>query len=287
MGNQIKTFLLLALLSAILLVLGNAMGGRTGLLVAFGIALVMNVGSYWFSDKIVLNMYRARPLSPTEAPMLHQMVEQLSKEAGIPKPRLYMVPDKSPNAFATGRNPGHAALAVTEGIVRVLSPEELRGVLAHEVGHIVNRDILIQTIAAVLATTIMYLARLAQYAAFFGTGRGDDERNPGGSMIGGLLLTILAPVAAMLIQMGISRTREYKADKTGAVLSQTPLALASALDKISRFAKQVPMRETDPGTAHMFIVSPLFGGFAGLFSTHPPVEQRISRLKAMQGEIKE
>lgn len=282
MTNQIKTFLLLALLTGVLLVLGHAIGGQNGVLVAFFLSLAMNLGSYWYSDKIVLKIYRARALSPTEAPMLHQMVEELSREASIPTPRLYMVPDKSPNAFATGRDPEHAALAVTEGIVRVLTPEELRGVLAHEIGHVVNRDILIQSVAAVLASTIMYLAHFAQYAAIFGGGRRSDDRSPGGSMLGGLLMAFLAPIAAMLIQMGISRTREYKADVTGAELSKSPHALASALAKITQFSKQVPMRENEPGTAHMFIISPLLGGLAGLFSTHPPVEERIRRLKAMQ-----
>lgn len=285
MTNQIKTFLLLALLSGLLLLLGRALGGQTGLFIALGIALIMNVGSYWFSDKIVLTMYKARPLSPTEAPMLNQMVEELSKEAGIPTPRLYIVPEQSPNAFATGRNPEHAALAVTEGILRVLSHDELRGVLAHEIGHVVNRDILIQSIAAVLATTIMYLAHMAQYAAIFGAGRSSDDRSPGGGLLSGLLLAILAPIAAMLIQMGISRTREYKADATGARLSGRPHALASALGKISQYSKQVPLREKEPGTAHMFIISPLTGGLAGMFSTHPPVEERIKRLEAMQESL--
>lgn len=282
MTNQLKTLFLLVLLTGVLLVLGHAIGGQNGVFIAFLLSLAMNFGGYWYADKIVLRMYRARPLSPTEAPMLHQMVEELAGEAGIPTPRLYMVPDKSPNAFATGRNPKHAALAVTEGIVRILTPDELRGVLAHEVSHVVNRDILIQSVAALIATSILYLAHFAQYAAIFGSGRSSDDRSPGGSMLSGLLLAFLAPIAAMMIQMGISRTREYKADATGAGLSKQPQALASALLKISQFSKQVPMRENDPGTAHMFIINPLHGGLAGLFATHPPVEERVRRLEAMR-----
>lgn len=286
MSSQIKTIFLLAALSAIILFLGRAIGGQTGLIIALVIALLMNLGSYWFSDKIVLSAYKATPLSESQAPMLHSMVAELSAEAGVPKPRIFLVPDSSPNAFATGRNPEHAALAVTKGLMVTLAPEELRGVLAHEIGHIKNRDILIQSVAGVLATSVMYLAHMAQWAAIFGVGRGRDERGPGGSLLGGILLAILAPLAAGLIQMALSRSREYLADATGAEISKSPLSLASALDKISRAGKAMPMHEGDLGTAHMLIVNPAMGGMAGLFSTHPPVEERIRRLQAMDRDMR-
>lgn len=279
MTSQIKTFLLLALLSGIVLVIGGSLGGSTGLAIAAVLALVMNVGSYWFSDSIVLRMYKARELGPDESPMLHGMVADLSRQAGIPMPRICVVPDQSPNAFATGRNPEHAVVAVTEGIMRMLSPEELRGVLAHEIGHIANRDILVQTVASVLATVIMYLANMVKFAAIFG-GRSDDRS--GGGAIGALLMAILAPIAAALIQMAISRSREFLADASGAQYSGSPLALASALSKIDAYSKQIPMRRQDPATESMFIISPLAGGSVrNLFSTHPPTEERIRRLQAM------
>ena len=240
MTSQIKTVLLLALLSAIIIMLGGLMGGRTGVIFAFGLALLMNVGSYWYSDKIVLSMYRARELAPEEAPYLHKIVEELSHNAGIPKPRICVVPEEAPNAFATGRNPENAVVAVTDGIMRLLSPEELRGVLAHEIGHIANRDILIQTIAAVMGSSITGLAYMLQWTAIFG-GR-DDNR---GGAIGALLMALLAPLAATLIQLGISRSREYLADSTGARLSGKPQALASALNKLSAYSQQVPMRSPE------------------------------------------
>lgn len=281
MTSQLKTFLLLALLSGIILFLGQVMGGSTGLVIALGLALVMNLGSYWFSDKIVLRMYKARELSPTEAPMLHAMVDDLAKNAGIPKPRVAMIPDSSPNAFATGRNPQNAVVAVTEGIVRLLSPDELRGVVAHEIGHIANRDILIQTVAGVLATVIMYIANMLQWTAIFSGGR-SNEQGGGGNVFTALLLAILAPVAASLIQFAISRSREYGADDTGAKLCGNPLSLASALAKLQDASSRNPMHEGSQATAHMFIVNPFAGGgFAKLFSTHPPIEERISRLRAM------
>lgn len=281
MTSQLKTGLLLVLLSAIILFLGQFLGGRTGLMIAFGLALVMNLGSYWYSDKIVLRIYKARELSPSEAPMLHRMVAELAQKAGIPKPRVYIIPDEAPNAFATGRNPQNAVVAVTEGIVRLLSPDELRGVLAHELGHILNRDILIQSIAGVLASVIMMVANMMQWTAIFGMGRNNQEGGGGNALVG-LLLALIAPIAASLIQFAISRSREYLADATGATLSGRPLALASALGKLTAYSQRAPMHEGNPATAHMFIVNPFSGaGVARLFTTHPPVEERIARLRAM------
>ena len=281
MTSQIKTVLLLALLSGIIIVLGGLMGGRTGVIIAFGLALVMNVGSYWYSDKIVLSMYHARELAPEEAPYLHRIVEELARNAGIPKPRVCVVPEEAPNAFATGRDPQHAVVAVTEGIMRLLSPEELRGVVAHEVGHIVNRDILIQTVAGVLGSAIVTLANIFQFTAIFS---GNRDGEGGGNPIGALVLALLAPIAAGLIQMAISRSREYLADDTGAELCGQPLALAGALAKLGAASGRIPMQEGNPSTEQMFIVAPMFsidGSMANLFSTHPPLEERIRRLQAM------
>lgn len=281
MTSQIKTVLLLALLSGIIILLGGMMGGRTGVIIAFGLALVMNVGSYWYSDKIVLSMYHARELAPEEAPYLHQIVEDLARNAGIPKPRVCVVPEEAPNAFATGRDPQHAVVAVTEGLMRLLSPQELRGVVAHEVGHIANRDILIQTVAAVLASAVITLANIFQFTAIFG---GNRDGEGGGNPIGALVLALLAPIAAGLIQMAISRSREYLADDTGAELCGQPLALAGALAKLGAASGRIPMQEGKPTTADMFIVAPMFnmgGNMANLFSTHPPLEERIRRLQAM------
>ena len=281
MTSQIKTVLLLALLSGIIIVLGGLMGGRTGVIIAFGLALVMNVGSYWYSDKIVLSMYHARELAPEEAPYLHRIVEELARNAGIPKPRVCVVPEEAPNAFATGRDPQHAVVAVTEGIMRLLSPEELRGVVAHEVGHIVNRDILIQTVAGVLGSAIVTLANIFQFTTIFG---GNRDGEGGGNPIGALVLALLAPIAAGLIQMAISRSREYLADDTGAELCGQPLALAGALAKLGAASGRIPMQEGNPSTEQMFIVAPMFsidGSMANLFSTHPPLEERIRRLQAM------
>lgn len=281
MTSQLKTGLLLALLSGLVIFLGQFLGGKTGLILAFGLALVMNVGSYWFSDKIVLKIYKAKELSPSEAPLLHQMVEELARNAEIPKPRVYMIPDETPNAFATGRNPQNAVVAVTQGIVRILSPDELRGVLAHEIGHILNRDILVQSVAGVLASVIVTIANIMQFTAIFGMGRSDEEGGSGNALVG-LLLAFLAPVAASLIQFAISRSREYYADATGARLSGKPLALASALGKLTAYSKQEPMHEGNAATAHMFIVNPFTaGGVSRLFTTHPPVEERIARLRAI------
>lgn len=283
MSSQIKTALLLGLLTALILVVGQAMGGRQGLVIAFFMALVMNLGSYWFSDKIVLSMYGARELSPADAPGLHAMVEELAHNAGIPKPRVMIVPQEAPNAFATGRNPEHGVVCVTDGIMRLLSPEELRGVLAHELGHIKNRDILVQSIAAVLGGAVVMMANMLQWGAIFGMGRSNDEEGGGSGVLGGLLMAILAPIAASLIQMAISRSREYLADATGARISGTPLALAGALGKLETYAQRIPMH-ANPATENMFIVNPFAGmSMASLFSTHPPTEERIRRLLEMQG----
>jgi len=281
MTSQIKTALLLALLSGIIIVLGGLLGGRTGVIFAFGLALLMNVGSYWYSDKIVLSMYRARELAPEEAPYLHKIVEELAANAGIPKPRICVVPEEAPNAFATGRNPEHAVVAVTDGIMRLLSPEELRGVLAHEMGHIVNRDILIQTVAGVMASAIVTLANIFQFTAIFGGGNRDEEG--GMNPIAALAMALLAPMAAGLIQMAISRSREFLADETGAALCGQPLALAGALTKLGIASGSIPMQQGNPSTEQMFIVAPMFavGGMANLFSTHPPLEERIRRLREM------
>jgi heat shock protein HtpX len=283
MTSQIKTALLLGLLTVLILAVGQALGGRSGLVIAFGFALIMNVGSYWFSDKIVLSMYRAQELSPADAPALHAMVAELAQAAGIPKPRVMLVPQEAPNAFATGRDPEHGVVAVTAGILRLLSPEELRGVLSHELSHIRNRDILVQSIAAVLGGVVMMLANMAQWAAIFGGGSRDDDQGGGPGLVGGLLVAILAPIAASLIQMAISRSREYLADATGARISGTPLALAGALGKLESAARQIPM-QANPATENMFIVNPFAGlSMASLFSTHPPTEERIRRLREMAG----
>ena len=279
MENRVKTVLLLAGLTVFLIFMGNILGGRQGMYIAFILALGMNFFSYWFSDKIVLRMYGAQEVSPAEAPQMHQIVEELAQEAGIPKPRIYIIPDESPNAFATGRNPQHAAVAATQGILRLLTPAELKGVLAHELGHVLNRDILISTIAATLAGAIMILANMAKWGAILGFGRDDDE---GPGFLGIIIMSIIAPIAAMLIQMAISRSREYLADETGAHLAHNPESLARALEKLTMGAQRVPM-DASPATAHMFIVNPLTGSsLMNLFSTHPPIEERIARLRAMR-----
>lgn len=281
MGNVFKTALLLAVLTALFLLIGSAVGGEQGMIMAFGLAVVMNVGAYWFSDKIVLRMYGAREVSEADAPSLHGMVRRLSIAAGIPMPKVYVIPSESPNAFATGRNPAHAAVAVTEGIMRLLSPDELEGVLAHELGHVKNRDILIGTVAATLAGAIMMLARFAQFAAIFGGG-GRDRDEGGGGALGMIFLAIVAPLGAMLVQMAVSRSREYLADESGARFCGRPESLANALQKIAHASQRVPM-QASPATAHMFIMSPLSGGgIRSLFSTHPPIEKRIERLRAMR-----
>jgi len=279
MENRVKTVLLLTGLTVFFIFMGKFLGGRQGMYLAFILALGMNFFSYWFSDKIVLRMYRAQEVSPEEAPQIHQMVEELAHEAGIPKPRVYIIPDESPNAFATGRNPQHAAVAATQGIIRLLTPVELKGVLGHELGHVLNRDILISTIAATLAGAIMILASMARWGAILGMGRDDEE---GGGILEVLVMSIIAPIAAMLIQMAISRSREYLADETGARLAHNPESLARALEKLSLGTQRIPM-DASPATAHMFIVNPLTGrSLMNLFSTHPPIEERVERLRAMR-----
>lgn len=281
MSNSFKTALLLGLLTGIILGIGQLFGGSQGLVIAFVFALLINFGSYWFSDKIVLAMYHAREVSGDDAPELYRIVQNLTLRAQLPMPRLYVIPSESPNAFATGRDPQHAAVAVTEGILRIMNREELEGVIAHELSHVKNRDILIGTIAATLAGVVMMLANMARWAAIFGVGRSERDDEGGGGVLGLILMSVLAPIAAMMIQMAISRSREFLADATGAKIAGNPLGLASALAKLARASEMVPL-EARPETAHMFIVSPLAGGsFLSLFSTHPPVEERIARLRAM------
>jgi heat shock protein HtpX len=275
MNNTLKTTLLLATLSALLLVIGEVAGGQAGLLIAFVFAAIMNFGSYWFSDKIVLRMYNAQEVGP-EHP-LYSIVQGLAARAGLPMPRVYVIPDASPNAFATGRNPEHAAVAATEGILRMLTPEELQGVLAHELAHVKHRDILTSSIAATLAAAIIGMARMLQFAAFFGGGRSSNDRE-GSNPLALLGVIILGPIAAFLIQAAISRSREYDADAGGAAITGNPNGLVSALRKIESASKQIPM-DANPATAHLFIIKPFsISGLAGLFSTHPPTDKRIERL---------
>ena len=284
MSSSLKTAFLLAVLTLVFVYIGNLLGGTTGMTIAFGIALVMNFVSYWFSDKIVLAMYRAKEVTPEEAPRLYEMVRNVATQTGIPMPKVYIIPTPAPNAFATGRNPNNAAVAVTEGLLKLLEPNEVEAVIAHEIGHVTNRDILIGTIAATLAGAIGYLAHMAQWALIFG-GFGRSNDNEGhGNLVGSLAMIILAPIIALVIQLAISRAREYKADETGARLTRRPLDLASALKKISYGAEKIPLN-ANPGTAHMFIMNPLRGGLAGLFSTHPPVEERVARLEKLSREI--
>ena len=281
MGNLVKTGVLLAALTVLLVLAGGALGGQQGMLLAFVMAMVMNLGSYWFSDKIVLKMYGAQPVDEAQAPALYRIVRTLATRAGIPMPRVYILPQETPNAFATGRNPQHAAVAVTEGILRVMSEEELEGVLAHELSHVQNRDTLIMAIAATLAGAITYMAHMAQWAMIFGGGRRDSDEEGGGGLFGGILMIVLAPLAATLIQLAVSRSREFQADASGARMAGQPWGLAKALEKLEMASKAMPMQAT-PATAHLFIVNPLTGsGFATLFSTHPPIAERVARLRAM------
>ncbi|MBI2363381.1 MAG: zinc metalloprotease HtpX [Deltaproteobacteria bacterium] len=288
--NGFRTTILLALLTALLVWLGDMFGGRQGAVMALILAGGMNFFSYWFSDKIVLKMYGAQEVSPNDDPELHGLVQELATRAGLPMPKVYVIPEETTNAFATGRNPQHAAVAVTHGIRRILNKRELAGVLGHELAHVMNRDILIGTIAATLAGAISYLAHMAQWAAMFGGGRDRDEEGGGGNIFGLIFMMIVAPLAAMLIQMAVSRSREYGADAGGAKICGDPLALASALRKLHMGAQNIPLQVSDAtanATAHMFIVNPLSaGGIANLFSTHPPMEERIARLEAMaQGRL--
>jgi len=284
MTNTLKTTALLAALTVLFVLLGGMVGGEQGMVVAFLFAGLMNFASYWWSDRIVLWMYGAQEVSEAEAPDFHALVRRLAQRAGLPMPKVYLIPTETPNAFATGRNPQHAAVAATEGILRILTLDELEGVMAHELGHVRNRDILISTLAATLAGAIMMLARMAQFAAWFGAGRSSDDEEGGGAggILGMILLAVLAPIAAMLIQMAISRAREYLADAAGAQISRKPWALADALEKLERAATALPL-DANPSTAHLFIVNPLRGGsLLSLFSTHPPIEERVARLRAMR-----
>jgi heat shock protein HtpX len=277
-SNTLKTTLLLGLLTGLLLWAGEALGGSQGLVIALGVAVVINIGSYWFSDRIVLRMYRAQPLEEPQAPELFRMVRELTTAAGLPMPRICLIPTESPNAFATGRDPEHAVVAVTAGLTRLLNREELRGVVAHELGHVHNRDTLISAIAAPLAGVVTMLARVAYWGALFGGRRADDDD---GGPLGALLMIIVAPLAALLIQMAISRSREFGADAFAARVTHDPFSLASALEKIAVGGQRVPL-PAGPATAHLFIMNPLRGGWlSNLFSTHPPTEERIRHLRSM------
>ncbi len=279
--NQAKTFLLMVVLTILFVFVGSLIGGKEGAYIAFAIALLMNLLSYWFSDRIVLAMYGAREVSANEAPELHFIVQKLAQKAQIPTPRLYIIDNDSPNAFATGRNPSNGVVAVTTGILKLLNREELEGVLAHEISHIKHRDILVQTIAATLAGAITMLANFARFSLFFGRANSDEEES-GGNILSLVIFSMLAAFAAMLIQLAISRSREYLADDGGARLSGNPLYLASALRKLATWVRRIPMTDANPSTAPMFIVNPLKGeGILALFSTHPPIEERIRRLEAM------
>jgi heat shock protein HtpX len=277
MWNNFKTTLLLAALTGLLLVIGQHWGGQQGMVLMLILAGVMNLGSYFFSDKIALRMSGAQPVSREEAPRLYQIVERLAAKANIPVPKIYRIPTESPNAFATGRNPAHASVAVTDGILQICTDEEIEGVLAHELGHVRNRDILISAVVATVAGAITLIARMVMYAEMFGLGGGRDDRR--GGAFSALAMMILAPFAAMLIQLAISRSREYEADATGAQITGNPQGLARALDKIDKWARRVPM-VASPTMAHMFIYQPLTAGevFSSLFSTHPPIRKRIERL---------
>jgi heat shock protein HtpX len=279
--NHFKTFLLMLVLTALFILVGTAIGGKNGAMLAFVFAALMNFFAYWFSDKIVLRMYGAKEVTQSESPELYQIVGELVNKASLPMPKVYIMENDTPNAFATGRNPEHAAVAVTDGILRILSKEELKGVIGHELSHIQHRDILISTIAATIAGAISMLASMARWGAIFGGGRSSDEEGGGGNnFLFVFLFTMVASVSAMLIQMAISRSREYLADEGGAHLSH-PLSLSKALNKLEMAAQRIPM-EANPSTAHMFIVSPLRGGgVLSLFSTHPPIEERIARLEEM------
>lgn len=279
--NTLKAWLLMGALTILLVLMGNAFGGSSGAMTFFLIAMVMNFFGYFYSDKIAIKMTRSYPVSEAEAPDLYAIVGRLSQRAGIPMPKLFVTPSDQPNAFATGRNPEHAAVAVTEGIMRILNRSEVEGVLAHELAHIKNRDVLVGTIAAALAGAITMMANVFQWAAIFGMGRGDDDEE-GGSMIGGLAMAFIAPIAAMIIQMAISRSREYMADATGAQIAGSTEGLSNALLKLESAAHHIPM-QVNPAASHLFIVNPLSGAsLMKLFSTHPPIEERVARLRGMR-----
>ena len=289
MGNWFRTTLLLGAMTLLIVWIGYLFGGQQGMVVAFLLAMGMNFFSYWFSDKIVLSMYRATEVSPQEAPEIYDIVQQIAGKAGLPMPRVYLIPGESPNAFATGRNPEHAVVAVTEGLVKLMNRDEITGVISHEMAHIKNRDILIGSIAATMAGAIMILANMARWSSMFGgMGSSDNDGRGGGSAFGGIamiIMSILAPLAAMLIQMAISRSREYHADASGAEFAGQPYGLANALRKLGAYSKRLPM-QASPQTAHMFIVNPLSGrSLMSLFSTHPPLEERIARLTGKEADM--
>jgi heat shock protein HtpX len=287
MGNTFKTALLLTSLTLLLMFIGRAFGGQNGMFIALAFAAVLNFVSYFFSDKIALAMYRARPVTREELPRAYAIVERLTQRVGIPMPKMYVIPTDSPNAFATGRNPAHASVAMTQGILNLLNDEEMEGVLAHELGHVRNRDILISSIAATLAGAITYIAQMGKWAMIFGGYERDDNNRGGGGGIAALFMLIVAPIAAMLIQLAVSRSREYQADATGAHLTGNPYALASALQKLDAYSRRMPMAAT-PSTAHLFIIQPLLGvNFGSLFSTHPPIAKRIERLTGRPPEFQQ
>jgi heat shock protein HtpX len=287
MGNTFKTAFLLTLLTLLLMFIGRAFGGQNGMILALVFAAVMNFVSYFYSDKIALAMYRAQPVTREELPRAYQAVERLTQKIGIPMPKIYVIPNDSPNAFATGRNPAHASVAVTQGILNLLTDEELEGVLAHELGHVNNRDILISSVVATIAGAVTMLASMGRWAMIFGGMGGRDDRDRGGGLAG-LLMLIVAPIAASLIQLAVSRSREYQADATGAHFTGNPYALASALQKLDTYSRRLPM-QASPSTAHLFIIQPLLGGmsFGNLFSTHPPIAKRIERLTGRPPEFQQ
>ena len=279
--NTMKVWLLMGGLTVLLVLMGNAIGGSSGMFVFFMIAMAMNFFSYFYSDKVAIKMTRSYPVSEAEAPDLYEIVRRLSQRAGIPMPRLYVTPSEQPNAFATGRNPANSAVAVTEGIMRLLTRSEVEGVLAHELAHVKNRDVLVGTVAATMAGAISMIGNVIQWGAIFGLGRGDDEEG-GSSMVGALIMAIVFPIAAMIIQLAISRSREYGADATGAQIAGSPDGLANALLKLESAAQRIPM-QVNPSTSHLFIVNPLSGAsMARLFSTHPPIQERVEKLRAMK-----
>lgn len=279
MGNQIRTTVLLAVMTALIIWVGQLLGGRQGMLIALIFAAGMNFFSYWYSDKLVLKMYRASEVAPAQSPELYETVQRLTQRAGLPMPKLYVIPQQTPNAFATGRNPEHAVVAVTEGLLKLMNHREVTGVLAHELAHVKNRDILIGSIAATMAGAIMILATMARWSAIFGGGSSQDDEGGGAGFIGLIAMSIIAPMAAMIIQMAISRSREYLADATGASFAGNSEGLAAALEKLGAYSQKLPM-DANPSTAHMFIVNPLSGrSLMSLFSTHPPLEERIARLR--------
>lgn len=285
MGNTFKTAFLLTVLTLLLMFIGRAFGGQNGMLLALGVAVVMNFVSYFYSDKIALAMYRAQPVTREQLPRAYDIVERLTQKIGIPMPKMYVIPTESPNAFATGRNPQHASVAMTQGILGLLNDEELEGVLAHELGHVNNRDILISSVAATIAGAITMLASMGRFAMIFG-GMGDREDRRGGGLAA-LFMLIVAPIAASLIQLAISRSREYQADATGAHFTGNPYALASALSKLDAYSRRLPLQAT-PSTAHLFIIQPFLGmSFANLFSTHPPIAKRIERLTGRPAEFQQ